>query len=187
MEDISVETANSVFTSFMMNIRKENGEVYPQKTLCLILGVLHRYLQDSNPQFQGRKGYCPPIIKEIKELAHNDVPDLGKQCEIITFEQEKVLFDKGLLGTSNADILLTSIVYKIGLEFGVIAGRDHRAILPSHIAIDWDTSGKKYLKFTGNLLTASAIKSKVIDGLVYENPDDPLCLVMLHEFYMSKW
>ena len=71
-----------------------------------------------------------------------------KQAQPITPEQENHLWKIGLLGDHNAEVLLNTVVFQVGLYFALRSGNEHRRLRYSLSQIQ-----------------------------LYENPDDRLYLV----------
>ena len=70
-----------------------------------------------------------------------------KQAQPITQEQENRLWELGLLGDHNAQVLLNTIVYQVGYFFALRSGNKHRRLrhFPSQIQLHEPPGDRAYL------------------------------------------
>ena len=97
------------------------------------------------------------------------------------------MWEKGLLGEHNSQVLLDTLVYYIGLYFA-IRGGEHRKLRhdPSQIQLVEPAGGMPYLVFTedasktnqGGLQHRKKVPKQVVHHLNTEAPDR--CLVQLY-------
>lgn len=62
----------------------------------------------------------------MKELSKLGLGINKKQVLIITEEQENILWERNILDSANAQQLLDTMVYMVGLNFALRAGQEHR-------------------------------------------------------------
>ena len=116
-----------------------------------------------------------------------------KKAKVIRSEEEDLLWEKGLLGEHNPQVLLDTLVYYIGLYFA-IQGGEHRKLRhdPSQIQLVEPAGGMPYLVFTedvsktnqGGLEHRKKVPKHVVRHLNAEAPER--CLVRLYQLYNSK-
>ena len=90
---------------------------------------------------------------EMKQLQAMGIGNKNKQAEILTVENEEILWSKGLLGDHMPQSLLDTIVYCNGLFFALRSGREHRQLRCSSCQIEVvECSGERpYLKYTEDI------------------------------------
>ena len=63
---------------------------------------------------------------EMKRLKAGGAGLQKRRVDPITFEEEEMLWKKGLLGTSSPQALLDTMVYMCGVFFALRSGKEHR-------------------------------------------------------------
>ena len=104
------------------------------------------------------------------------------------------MWEKGLLGEHNPQVLLDTLVYYIGLYFAIWGG-EHRKLRhdPSQIQLVEPAGGMPYLVFMedvsktnqGGLEHRKKVPKQVVHHLHAEAPER--CLVRLYQLYNSKY
>ena len=89
----------------------------------------------------------------MKRLQAMGIGNKKKQAELLTVENEEILWSKGLLGDHMPQSLLDTIVYCNGLFFALRSGREHRQLRSSPCQIEVvEWSGERsYLKYTEDI------------------------------------
>ncbi|OWF34689.1 uncharacterized protein KIAA1958-like [Mizuhopecten yessoensis] len=130
----------------------------------------------------------------MKNLAKQGFVINKKQAEIITEEQEQLMWEKGVMGTDTPEKLLNTLVYQLGLNFALRAGQEHRNLRCgpySQITVKQDSDGKTYLEYREDVSKTNAgglLHRKVTPKVTraYENtvlPDQ--CPVKIYQKFMS--
>lgn len=87
----------------------------------------------------------------MKELSKLGLGINKKQVLIITEEQENILWERNILDSANAQQLLDTMVYMVGLNFALRAGQKHRNLrIGEHSQLLLKTSrvnGRRYLQY----------------------------------------
>lgn len=68
-----------------------------------------------------------------KELNEQGVGAVRKQAEVISVEEEQLLWDSGMLGTHSPLALLNAVFYYNGLNFILCGGQEHRELKISQL------------------------------------------------------
>ena len=115
------------------------------------------------------------------------------QAEVVTIEQEDMLWAKGLLGDGSPQVLLDTLVFYIGIYFA-IRGGEHRQLRyrPSQLQLVEHEDSTPYLVYTEHvsktnqegLLHRKKQPKKVVHHANYQYPER--CLVRLFKLYNSK-
>ncbi len=75
--------------------------------------------------------------------------------EAISFDQEEVLWEKGILGEDNPELLQNTLVYLLGISFALRGGDEHWRLrclkFDPQINVMVDEKGVKFLSFTEDL------------------------------------
>ena len=118
-----------------------------------------------------------------------------RQAQIIGIEEEEILWNLGLLGTSSPEVLLNTLVYMIGLHCALRAGKEHRVLrsLPfnSQFKYIYEPSGEMYVRFTedGGMKTNKGglkhrkFEPKVVD--IYPAQNSDRCPIGILSKYLS--
>ena len=201
LEVMSDEELNRSLALFVCEVRKANGSKYPPNTLHGMVASIQHYLK-------GKKGivrifnddkFCflrDALDAMMKESASDGLGLTKKQDEVITLDEEEQLWSKGVLGDSNPQQLLDTIVYLFGIHFALRGGSEHRRLRSenSQIVKGKDKrTGLEYLEYREDIskTNAGGLKDKKIQGKItraYENiADKRRCIVRLYEKYINLW
>ncbi|XP_021360810.1 zinc finger MYM-type protein 2-like [Mizuhopecten yessoensis] len=197
--DLPVSDINEALTYFVAEVRNKNGEEYRPNTLYeLIISIQHYFRQNGrfvnildDTEFAGLRGV---LDARMKNLAKQGLGINKKQAEIITEEQEQLMWEKGVLGTDTPEKLLNTLVYQLGLNLSLRAGQEHRNLRCgpySQITVKQDSAGKTYLEYREDVSKTNAgglLHRKVTPKVTraYENtvlPDQ--CPVKIYQKFMS--
>ena len=182
-----------------MEIRKKNGDEFPPNTLHHIVSGLQRHLHLSgqpeldffkNPEFAEFR--CD-LDAEMKRLQRSGLGSKRRQAEPLTLEEEELLWKKGLLGSSNPQTLLDTMLFMNGMYFALRSGAEHRQLRhdPGQIELVERPGERAYLRYTEDVsknkpggLKGRKMKPKVV--LHHANEQDPgRCFVNLFKLYNS--
>ena len=115
-------------------VRREDGQEYPGKTLYGIIGSIQTFSRvqcKRNVTLIDKKGCAFRSLNSAlnfqkKEKAAQGVGVVVNQPKFITEEQENVLWENGFSGSENGEILCYTVVWVFGIEFAFRAGQEHR-------------------------------------------------------------
>ncbi|KAK6173752.1 hypothetical protein SNE40_017154 [Patella caerulea] len=192
------EQLNDALGYFIVEIKKQDGSEYKGQTLYELIsaiqyhlrlnGVIVHFLEDN--EFIGMRNV---LHAKMKELSRRGIGLDKKRADIISVENEDILWKKGILGSDTPKQLLDTIFYLIGLNFALRAGKEHRNLRygqNSQLSLHTSESGDQYLQYTEFVsktnqggLKHQKHKKKVVRA--YENLDIPeRCIVRLYEKYI---
>ena len=106
-------------THFILEARKKSGDPYPPNTLHHIM-VGMRHLRCSRRDIDILKDaefheFRASLDSEMKRLQSCRIGSQKRQAEVISEEEEEILWKKRLLGNSSPQVLLDTIVFYCGL------------------------------------------------------------------------
>ena len=73
-----------------------------------------------------------------------------RQAEPITVEEENKLWEKGVLGESDPQTLLDTVLFLCGIHFALRSGQEHRSLKLSQFELQIDEDGSSFLLYTEN-------------------------------------
>ena len=181
-----------------MEVRRKDEKPYAPDTIYQICCGLLRLLKEanraeisilSNPEFIQFRGTLDARMKELRGTGKYQ----PRKAEVISQSHENLFWEKNLLGDSNPQQLINTIVFYCGLLFSLRSGAEHRQLRfrPSQIELFEPLSERAYLKHTEDVSKASQgglVSRKKEPKVVvhYQNVDTPeRCLIRLYKFYMS--
>ena len=99
---------------------------------------------------------------EMKRLQSKGVGSCSKQAEILTEEEEELLWERGLLGDSTPQSLLNTMIYCNGLYFALRSGKEHRQLRsePCQISLVEQTGQRSYLKYVEDVSKIHQVELK---------------------------
>ena len=90
---------------------------------------------------------------EMKRLQSSGIGSKRKQAEVLTQEEDEVLWQKGLLGKATPQTLLDTMVFMNGLYFALHSGREHHQLQfkPCQIELVERTGRRAYLQYVEDI------------------------------------
>lgn len=132
----------------------------------------------------------------MKEVSKTGLGSLHRRADIISPEQESILWGKDLLGSNTPTKMLDTLVFSFGLNFALSAGQEHRNLHRgpmSQLQIKTDQDGTQYLLYTEDVskTNSGGLNSRKVDPKivrVYEDEECPeKCVVKLYKKYVSLY
>ena len=111
--------------------------------------------------------------------------------EPISIEEEDMLWEKGVLGESDPQTLLDTVLFLCGIHFALRSGQEHRSLKRSQFELQTDEDGSSFLLYTENTsknyqggLSHRKVKPKSV--ACYEYKSNPQrCLVRIFQLYLK--
>ena len=196
--EMDKDLLNYSLSRFICEVVKANGQDFPGHTLYEMIISIQLYFEQNGFLY---KFLCDEEFVQIKNTldsvmqarAKSGIGIRKKQAEIVSQEEEDIMWDKGVLGSSSPDTLVKTLIYLFGLNFALRAAQDHRNLRWSpnpQIELLTDSCGIKFLRYTEDVSKANRgglkhrkVKGKVVDA--YSHPNKARCIVSLYEMYVS--
>ena len=200
IEKLSAQLINFWLCRFVLEIRRRDGERYPPTSLYQLCCGLLRHLRAAGRAevniFEQAEFHMfrTTLDSEMKRLSSTGQYIHNRQAEPITVEDESLLWELGLLGTTSPTVLLHTLVYMVGLYFALRSGSEHRRLrhTPAQIQLIEKPHSRPYLIYQedisktnqGGLHSRTKQPKKVIHYANTTNPDR--CFIHIYKTYMSK-
>lgn len=131
-------------SKFIYEIRKRNGDRYPRNTLVSITAGINALFHENGNKINLFKDdefmhFRSVLDMACKESASSGIGCHKKQAEVISHEEEEILWSKGMLGDSNPQTLIDTLLYFNGLHFALRSGNEHRTLTMNQISIIYPT------------------------------------------------
>lgn len=131
---------------YVLETRNNKGKPYPPKTLYQLLCGLLRHMRGINPNAPNFLDKTNPSYKKLhnvidnrfKELTKEGVGCESKHTEIITKDEENLLWASGVLGLDTPRALLNAVFYYSGKNFCLRGGQEHRDLKISQFTREHD-------------------------------------------------
>ncbi|CAC5371300.1 unnamed protein product [Mytilus coruscus] len=120
---------------FIAEAKKKDGGKYPSNSIYDLFSSIQGYIRHkksssinffTDPEFLRARQVLDAIMKEraTEGLGSNT----RKQADVISIDEEKALYDRGILGIDNPQQLLDTLLYLCGLHFALRGGNEHRRL-----------------------------------------------------------
>ena len=161
IDEMSDEMLDFILARFVAEVRKEDCQEYPGKTLYEILSSIQAYLHvqcKRNITSIDKKGCTFRHLNSalnfvMKERAQQGIGVDVNQANLITQEQENYLWGRGFLGSENAELLRDTLVWVLGVQFALRAGQEHKnlRLRNSQLSLQCDKLGRDFLPYTEDI------------------------------------
>ena len=165
IDEMSDEMLDFTLGRFVAEVRKEDGQEYPGKTLYEILSSIQMYLRvqcKRNITLIDKKGCTFRNLNSalnfvMKERARQGIGVDVNQANLITKEQENYLWEHGFLGSENTLVCDTlryvGLGSSLGVNFALRAGQEHRnlRLRNSQLSLQCDELGREFLQYTEDI------------------------------------
>ena len=130
----NAEELNHWLSYYVNETRNCKGDLYPPKTLYLILSGLLRHARSLNTNAPNFLDKSIPVFKPLHAVLDNLFKSLRKEgigcnsrhAEIITKEEESMLWESNVMNLRHPRGLLRAVFYYNGKNFCLRGGAEHR-------------------------------------------------------------
>lgn len=188
---------NKWIPRFVNEVRRQDGNHYPPRTINQLLSGLQRHmiemdpfapkiLDRSRPDFRPIHLACDSVFHKLHT---SGVGTVVRHTAVITEQEEESLWSSGILGYDSPKALQRTIFYYIGKRFCIRGGEEMRKLGPSQFIRSFDPDCVTYVEHGSKNYTGRAA------DLHRENKRVPCpavpslnnrCFVHQLDFYFSK-
>ena len=116
---------------FIVEVRNESGKEYRPNSIYEIIISIQHHLRASGKFLNFLDDNVYSKLKSVLDAKMKSLSKQGlgidkKQADVISVEQEEILWSTGILGSDKPQQLLNTMVYLIELNFPLRAGQEHR-------------------------------------------------------------
>ena len=153
IEEIQPEELNRYVSEFIVSVKRKGGQDYEPSSLRGLFSSFNRYLKERN--------YSASIIEDIVfdqarkclEARSTQLKKEGKgnkpnAAEALTDVEENILYEKNLLGISNAKALPTTVWLFNSVHFGLRGCEEHRQMTWGDVQLHMEADGTEYLEYS---------------------------------------
>ena len=182
--------------------KNQQGGDYMPNTLYEIAAAIQHHIRQTGRFVSFFDDQCFEKMRKVldakmKELSKRGLGLEKKKADVISTEQEEIMWQNGILGTDTPQKLLDTLVYSLGLNFALRAGQEHRNLRVgalSQIKVVTDEHGTQYLEYREDVSKTNrgGLKHRKMDPKVtraYANSANPgRCPIKIYEKYISlRW
>ncbi|XP_053406126.1 uncharacterized protein LOC128559095 [Mercenaria mercenaria] len=184
---------------FIIECRRKNGKPYPPSTLYNTSASIQRELWEvygrTDVNILDKKDahfseFRKQLDSRMKELTNEGIGIHKDRADPVSEDDEIQLWEKGVIGHSDAQALCYGVFFYNCKVFGFRGGDEHRNLDVNQYSITME-SGCKVLTFMGRNsknvqggLNQRKVKPKKIKQ--FESPENPRCVVKLFEKYLQS-
>ena len=199
-ETITLENLVFALVRFITEVKKVDGSNFPGKTLYDIMICIQFHLETLGFSW---KLLNQEIFQEVRYTLDNVMKirtseGLGicvKKAQVLSSSDEDYLWSLGLLGTSNPEQLLNTLVFMVGKGCALRAGKEHHALrappFNSQFSVLTDEEGKPFLRYVEDIglktnkggIKQRKLQPKEVDVFSMEN--EQRCPVKIVLKYLS--
>lgn len=193
LPDFTVDELNDYISRFIHEVRRNDGERYPNTTLVSIIAGLNSTSGSENNFFRDNR--FKPMVKSLDasmKLSTRAGCGINKKSAgFISLDEEELLWTQGQLGSDNPTQLRNTLFYLNGLHFGLRGGEEQAMLSIKQFRVE-EINGKKSLRYVdmatktfGGGMKCQRIQPK--DVRHFENTDSHnRCHIRLFEKFLSK-
>lgn len=148
------ECISNAWPLFVLEVRKNDGNMYPAKTiyqiLCGILCFMRKrdpflpnFLDQKDGHFRRLQGTCETVFWQLRQSGVGAHP---KKTPVISQDKENILWESGVLGCSTPKSLQHSVFYYLCKNFCLRGGKEQRQLKPSQLICRRDPDHYVYVE-----------------------------------------
>ena len=133
VDTITEENLNFTPCRFITEVKKVDGADFPPRTLYDIivcvqfklekLGFHWKLLDDDR-----FKSVRLTLDNLMKKRCSDGIGNSVKQAQVITYDEENLSWEMGLLGRENPQQLVETLIFVIGMSCALRAGKEHHSL-----------------------------------------------------------
>ena len=182
---------------FIREVKRVDNKDYPPATLREIVIMLQMFMQENGINWKLLDGEQFPVLRNVLDntMKERTAEGLGSRqsSAIIAMKDENTMFNMGVLGDENAQQLLDTVIYMLGLHLALRGGVEHSRLrrpgFDCQIKIGYDSFGRKRMIYTEDPLQKTnqgglVGKRSTKTVYVYCSSESRKCPVRIFEKYV---
>ena len=168
---------NKWLSLYVLETRRMDGKRFPSTSLdCLLAGLLRHmreknplasnFLDDNDPHYAGLRGTRDTVARQLRT---DGVGACVKHAEVLSKEEEQLLWDSGVMGVDNPRALANAVFFANGKNLCLRGSREQYQLKLSQFRFEDD-----YVEYTENgKIVQEAIKISVttkLSGIMQIHP-----------------
>ena len=121
---------------FVVEAKKQDGSSYPAKTVYHLLSGILRYMREKDPYAQNFLDQKDGAFKKLHGTMDTHFQSLRQQgvgakvnhAKVITSEEERLMWEHGVMGITSPLALLRAVFYYNGKKFLLRGGAEHHGL-----------------------------------------------------------
>ena len=133
---------NKWLCRFVQETRKENGENYPPSTIRSLLSTFQRVMQGnkvtfrffdkSDLKFRDLRNTLDSVCVSLRK---EGIGAVRKHAAVISLDDERIMWESGVLGTDSPWALVHAVFFVVGLHFSLRGGRSTDSSLSANLIV----------------------------------------------------
>ena len=153
IEEIQPEELNRYVSEFIVSVKRKDGQDYEPSSLRGLFSSFNRYLKErkysasiiEDTVFDQARKCLEARSKQLKKEGKGNKPNAA---EALTDVEENILYEKNLLGISNAEALLNTVWLFNSVHFGLRSCEEHRQMTWGDMQLHMEADGTEYLEYS---------------------------------------
>ena len=195
LTDIPPQTLDRYVSTYLMQVKKMNGDDYEPDTLTSIHRAINRKLEEEGYKFSLIRSEEFSTSKKVLEARGRELKKAGKgnqpnKADALTENDEERLWPTGQLGFASPEQLINTVWFFNTKLLGFRGSHESRQLKWGDVSLVEGETGEKHIEFneretktrTGNSTHLRPFKPKM-----FRNPTNPdRCPIRAYELYASK-
>ena len=183
-------------------MKVKDGSPYPGATLYQMIIAIQQHISEKGLNWKLLNGIEFANVKVVldnvmKERARENIGMVKRQAQVISYEFEKQLWERNILGEDSPDKLRDTVLFLIGINCGLRAGDEHHDLrretptMKLQFAFQRNDDGKQCLVYTEDTVMKtndggmSSMKKQRKVVWIYPSENINRCPVRLIDKYIS--
>ena len=195
LHEILPQKLDKILQCFYAELVKSDGTDYEPESLRVMIACLDRHLREHGASYSILKDRCFETSRKILEGKAIELRKGGKgkqkmKADVITEEEEELLWERGALGCSDAKTLNRTVFYTLSQHFGTRGRQEHHDMRIEELKVVKLPNGETdYIQWTEGLTKTRkgglSKPARRIEQRMFA-VGGPRCPVMLLEMMLSK-
>ena len=188
-----------MLASFVLETRRKDGNCYPANTLKNILGAIYHVMKEkfgaanvtSFMEKEQRECFYPRLHNAMdyhfRLLRCNGIGVERKQATVISPEQEKKMWQKGVLGVHSPKVLLQIVFFYNGKNFCLRCRQEHETLHFSQMVRNKNPDRYTYYEFGSKNYTGGITDKSNGKSVTIIDTGGPRSHVAILDLYFEKY